>query len=131
MHSLWRDGAEVVRRQQLAGKIDVDVAIVGAGFTGLWTAYYLSRLAPQLKIAIVEARHVGFGGSGRNGGWCVGFLPMSPSEMAAEHGVEPMQFIQRKLFATVDEVGDVAARENIDCGFHKGGTIQTASNPAC
>ena len=130
MHSLWRDGAEVVRRQQLVGKIDVDVAIVGAGFTGLWTAYYLSRLAPQLKIAIVEARHVGFGGSGRNGGWCVGFLPMSPSEMVAEHGVEPMQFIQRKLFATVDEVGEVAARESIDCGFHKGGTIETASNPA-
>ena len=130
MHSLWRDGAEVVRRQRLVGKIDVDVAIVGAGFTGLWTAYYLSRLAPQLKIAIVEARHVGFGGSGRNGGWCVGFLPMSPSEMVAEHGVEPMQFIQRKLFATVDEVGEVAARESIDCGFHKGGTIETASNPA-
>ena len=130
MHSLWRDGAEVVRRQQLVGKIDVDVAIVGAGFTGLWTAYYLSRLEPQLKIAIVEARHVGFGGSGRNGGWCVGFLPMSPSEMVVEHGVEPMQFIQRKLFATVDEVGEVAARESIDCGFHKGGTIETASNPA-
>ena len=130
MNSLWRDGTEVVRRQRLAGKIDVDVAIVGAGFTGLWTAYYLSRVAPQLKIAIVEARHVGFGGSGRNGGWCVGFLPMSPSEMVAEHGVEPMQFIQRKLFATVDEVGEVAARESIDCGFHKGGTIETASNPA-
>ncbi len=130
MHSLWRDGAEIVQRQQLAAKIDCDVAIVGGGYTGLWTAYYLLELAPQLKIAIVETRHVGFGGSGRNGGWCVGFLPMSPSEMAIEHGVEPMRFIQKQLFATVDEVGEVAARENIDCGFHKGGTIETASNLA-
>lgn len=130
MLSLWRDGAEVAPRQQLAAVIDADVAIVGAGFTGLWTAYYLLQLAPQLKIAIVEARHVGFGGSGRNGGWCVGFLPMSPSEMAIDHGVEPMQFIQKQLFTTVDEVGEVTAREKIDCGFHKGGTIETASNLA-
>ena len=130
MHSLWRDGAEIAPRQQLGAKVDVDVAIVGGGYTGLWTAYYLLQLSPQLKIAIVEARHVGFGGSGRNGGWCVGFLPMSPSEMAAEHGLEPMQFIQKQLFATVDEVGAVTAREKIDCGFTKGGTIETASNRA-
>lgn len=141
MHSLWRDEAErmslasgvlasSVTRQPLAGSIDVDVAIVGGGYTGLWTAYYLLQLAPQLKIAIVEARHVGFGGSGRNGGWCSAFLPMSPSEMTAEHGQDAMRFMQDAMFATVDEVGEVAARENIDCGFHKGGTITSASNEA-
>jgi len=130
MHSLWRDEAEVVQRQSLAGRIECDVAIVGGGYTGLWTAYYLLQLAPQLKIAIVEARHVGFGGSGRNGGWCSAFLPMSPSEMAAEHGQDAMRFMQDAMFSTVDEVGEVAARENIDCGFHKGGTITSASNEA-
>jgi glycine/D-amino acid oxidase-like deaminating enzyme len=130
MHSLWRDEAEVVRRQSLAGRIDCDVAIVGGGYTGLWTAYYILQLAPQLKIAIVEANQVGFGGSGRNGGWCSAFLPMSPSEMATEHGPDAMRFMQDAMFSTVDEVGEVAARENIDCGFHKGGTITAATNEA-
>ena len=130
MHSLWRDEAEVVQRQPLAGRIESDVAIVGGGYTGLWTAYYLLLLAPQLKIAIVEARHVGFGGSGRNGGWCSAFLPMSPSEMATEHGPDAMRFMQDAMFSTVDEVGEVAARENIDCGFHKGGTLTAATNEA-
>ena len=48
----------------------VDIAIVGGGFTGFWTAYYLKRLEPSLDIAVIEAVTVGFGASGRNGGWC-------------------------------------------------------------
>ena len=58
----------------LQGELDVDVAIIGAGYTGLWTAYYLKRQAPQLRIAILEAHTAGFGASGRNGGWLMGNL---------------------------------------------------------
>ena len=59
-------------RAPLPGDIDVDVCIVGAGYTGLWTAYYLTEAQPSLTIAIVEREFAGFGASGRNGGWCSG-----------------------------------------------------------
>jgi glycine/D-amino acid oxidase-like deaminating enzyme len=87
---LWQEGDAVTLRTRLEGSHEADVAIVGGGYTGLWTAYYLKSLQPNLRITIVESRHVGFGGSGRNGGWCSAFLPMSPDEMAADHGREAM-----------------------------------------
>ena len=127
---LWQEGDVVTLRPELEGIHDADVVIVGGGYTGLWTAYYLTTLQPHLRIAVVESRHVGFGGSGRNGGWCSAFLPMSPDEMAAQHGREAMDFIQRAMFATVDEVGRVARDEGIECGFVKGGTLTSASNEA-
>lgn len=58
----------------MSGEADFDVAIVGAGFSGLWTAHYLKRLRPELRVALVEAEVAGFGASGRNGGWCIGLL---------------------------------------------------------
>lgn len=125
---VWQEGIVRMPRPRLVSDVDVDVAIVGGGYTGLWTAYYLGELDPTLTIAVVEANHVGFGGSGRNGGWCSAFLPMSPDEMVAEHGHEAMDFVQREMFATVDEVGAVSAREGIDCGFTKGGTVTNASS---
>ena len=56
-------------RPSLAARITADVAVVGGGFTGLWTAYHLTRLAPALRVVVLEAKHCGFGASGRNGGW--------------------------------------------------------------
>ena len=72
--SFWFDSLpEPVRPlDPQAFETDIDVAIVGAGFTGLWTAYYLKQAQPQLRIAMVEAEVAGFGASGRNGGWCFG-----------------------------------------------------------
>jgi len=72
--SLWMDQLDdpLEPRSALSGALDVDVAIVGAGYTGLWTAYYLKRQAPNLHIAILEAETAGFGASGRNGGWLMG-----------------------------------------------------------
>ena len=57
------------------GFIDVDVCIVGGGYTGLWTAYYLAHAAPGLKIAVLESVFCGYGASGRNGGWLSALLP--------------------------------------------------------
>ncbi len=74
--SLWMNQLDdaLEARPSLEESLEVDVAIVGAGYTGLWTAYYLKRRAPQLRVAIVEAETAGFGASGRNGGWLMGNL---------------------------------------------------------
>lgn len=127
---LWQDGFVCQPREPLNENAEVDVTIVGGGYTGLWTAYYLKKLEPRLSVIVLEANTVGFGGSGRNGGWCSAFLPMSPSEMAAQHGNQAMQFIQREMFSTLDEIERVTIEEKIDCGFHKGGTLTNASNKA-
>ena len=69
--SLWRTTIEGTppTYAPLEGDRDADVVIVGAGYTGLWTAYYLAQADPSLSIAVLESRVAGFGASGRNGGW--------------------------------------------------------------
>ncbi len=114
-------------RPPLREATEVDVAIVGAGFSGLWTAYYLSLLKPDLRVAIVESEIAGFGASGRNGGWCLGLIAgvetllKSPDRRAA--GVALM----RAVYDAIDEVGRVSQSEGIDCHFHKGGSIRVAT----
>jgi glycine/D-amino acid oxidase-like deaminating enzyme len=103
---------------------------VGAGYTGLWTAYYLAAADASLRIAVIEREVAGFGASGRNGGWCSALFPAPLRRVAAMAGREPAIALQRALQATVDEVGRVAAGEGIDCHYAKGGTITLARTPA-
>ena len=108
----------------------VDVAIVGAGYTGLWTAYYLALADPSLRIAIVEAETAGFGASGRNGGWCSGLYPVSLSTLAAEHGREQAVRQYRAMQQTVREVGRVITEDRFDADWAYGGTVIVARNQA-
>jgi len=117
-------------RPALPGDRDADVCIVGAGYTGLWTAYYLKRADPSLRITILEARFAGFGASGRNGGWLSGLVPGDRHAMAEQYGRAPVLAWQRALNEAIDEVADVADREGIDAGIVKGGTLEIARNPA-
>ena len=117
-------------RSPLPGDRDADVCIVGAGYTGLWTAYYLKRADPSLRITVLEARFAGFGASGRNGGWLSGLVPGDRNRMAKLYGRESVLAWQRALNDAVDEVIHVAAQEGIDAGIVKGGTLRVARNPA-
>ena len=117
-------------RRALPGDRDADVCIVGAGYTGLWTAYYLTRLDPGLRIVVLEARFAGFGASGRNGGWLSGLPPGHRGILAKAHGRDSVIGWQRALDDSVDEVIDVAARENIDADIVKSGNIEVARTPA-
>ena len=108
---------------------EADVAIVGAGLTGMWTAYYLNRADPGLKIVLCEREIAGFGASGRNGGWCSALFPASLTKLERMAGREPAIAMYRAMQHTVDEVGKVAAQEGIDCHWAKGGTIQFARSP--
>jgi glycine/D-amino acid oxidase-like deaminating enzyme len=128
--SLWHDTADDdwTPRAALPGDREADVAIVGAGFTGLWTAYYLSRVDPSLRIVVLEREVAGFGASGRNGGWCSALFPAPTGWLAKRYGSTAAVAQARAMQATVDEVGKVAAQEGIDCDFDKGGTVEVARN---
>ncbi len=130
--SFWMSSVdeELAPLPALDRDLDVDVAIVGAGYTGLWTAYYLSAADPSIRIAVLEARIAGFGASGRNGGWCSALLPQSPDGIARRHGIDAARALLRAMESTVDEVGRVAAAEGIECHYAKGGTLVLARNPA-
>ncbi len=128
--SLWLDQypGELTPTNSLRSDTVADVAIVGGGFTGLWTAYYLAAIKPDWRIVVLEREFCGFGASGRNGGWCVGELVAGVEAYAARssHGAAMRQ--QRLVFEAVDEVGRVASAEGVDCGYHKGGTVYLARN---
>ncbi len=130
--SLWFDqlAEPLTPRPPLAGDLDVDVAIVGAGFTGLWTAYYLQAADPSVRIAVVEKEIAGFGASGRNGGWCSALFPVSASTLAAETTPVAASAQYAAMRSAVIEVGRVATAEGIDAGFARGGTVVVARSPA-
>jgi len=126
--SYWHDTVpdQLEPGPALPGDIDVDVAIVGAGFTGLWTAYYLRKADPGMRIAVLEREIAGFGASGRNGGWCSALFPASLEKLARMAGRPAAIAMYRAMQQTVDEVGRVTAVEGIDCHWSKGGTVQLA-----
>jgi glycine/D-amino acid oxidase-like deaminating enzyme len=128
--SLWLDGlAEpLVPRPSLAGDVDCDVAVVGAGFTGLWTAYYLKTLQPDLRVTIVEREIVGYGPAGRNGGWVVSGVPGSASAYGVRKDGAEMTRAHEATELAVDEVGRVVVLESIDCGYAKEGSIIVATS---
>ncbi len=117
-------------RAALAGDTQCDVAIVGAGYTGLWTAYYLMKSDPTLRIVIVEKEFAGFGASGRNGGWLSGEMGWSRERYAEKTGRQSVIDLQMAMWSTVDEVIDVCAHEGIDADIIKGGSLQVATTAA-
>ena len=129
--SLWHAtcGDALDARAPLAGDVTVDVAIIGAGFTGLWTAYYLAKASPELRIAILEKEVAGFGASGRNGGWASALFPSSLATLAKESGREAALAQHAAMRASVDELIAVTAAEEIAADIAKGGTVVLARTP--
>jgi glycine/D-amino acid oxidase-like deaminating enzyme len=128
----WRAlGGFPQRRPSLPGPTEADVCIVGGGYTGLWTAYYLAGLRPELRIVVLEAAFAGYGASGRNGGWVTAELPGSRDRYArAPGGPAGVRALEAALRSTVDEVGRVAKEESIACDFVKGGRLSVATTPS-
>jgi len=114
----------------LTEDVQVDVAIAGAGLTGLWTAYYLSRADPEMSIALCEREIAGFGASGRNGGWCSALFPASLGKLDRMAGREQAIAMYRAMQHTINEVANVTIAENIDCHYAKGGSVAFARSPA-
>lgn len=130
-YSFWLEtsGDDLTPRPGLDGSIHADVAILGAGFSGLWTAYYLAKKDPSLRIVIVEREIAGFGASGRNGGWCVGEFPYPLRALIENYGPETAKAISQQMYHSVDEVGRVCEAEGIDAHYIKSGTWDIARSP--
>jgi glycine/D-amino acid oxidase-like deaminating enzyme len=136
----WQaQGGFPARRPSLPGPTEADVCIVGGGYTGLWTAYYLAGLRPGLRIVVLESAFAGYGASGRNGGWVTSELPGSRARFARAAdgrggstvgGVAGVRALEAQLRDTVDEVGRVCAAESINCDFVKGGRLSVATTPS-
>ena len=126
--SLWMHQLEepLQPRPALAEDLHADVAIIGAGFTGLWTAYYLKCRAPHLNIVILEAQIAGFGASGRNGGWLMGNL-LGEDRLLSGLSPEARAESFDLLHGIPDEVARVCAQEGIDCDLRKGGVLYAAA----
>ncbi|MEV4166067.1 NAD(P)/FAD-dependent oxidoreductase [Nonomuraea dietziae] len=114
----------------LGGDRRADVVIVGAGYTGLWTAYYLKQARPSLDVVVLEKEFAGFGASGRNGGWLTGDLAGSHARYAKTHGVAATRALQREMYASIDEVIAVCEKEGIDADIVKGGVLNVARGSA-
>jgi glycine/D-amino acid oxidase-like deaminating enzyme len=128
MISFWMESAADRRtaRPALTGERTADVCIVGGGYTGLWTAYELLRAEPSLDIVVLEAESIGFGASGRNGGWVLGAIAGDRKWWARRSGREGVVTQDRAVRETVGYVGQVIEHEHIDCDFVHGGTLRVA-----
>ncbi len=123
-------GLPQTRRPALPGDTVADVAIIGAGFTGLWTAYYLMKAAPHLKVVVVEKEFAGFGASGRNGGWCMGTFAWNHERYASDTSRAAVLDMVKALETTVEEIAAVCRTEGIDADILPTEEMMVATNPA-
>ncbi len=126
--SFWFDTLDenIQARTPLQAHIEVDVAIIGAGYTGLWTAYYLKKQQPKLSIAIVESQTSGFGASGRNCGWLMAGMA-GEAKYLSELPEHERQAGYKLLFGIIDEVAKVTDDEGIQCDLNRGGAVYAAA----
>ena len=123
----WADlGGLPAARPSLERDRDADVCIVGAGYTGLWTAYELRRADPSLEVVVLEREVAGFGASGRNGGWCVADFPVSPAVLTKRYGRDAARAVFLAMIDSVDDIGRVVQEEGIDAHYAHGGGLYIA-----
>lgn len=118
------------RRPALQGDTTADVAIIGAGFTGLWAAWYLKQAQPDLNVLVIEKEFAGFGASGRNGGWCMGTFAWNHDAYARDTSREAVLEMVRELEGTVPEIARICAEQGIDADILPTEEMMVATNPA-
>ena len=130
--SFWLETCQddLTPRAQLKGQVTVDVAVLGGGFSGLWTAYYLLRDNPGLQVAILEKDICGYGASGRNGGWCSSRYPLDAGTLARRYGVETGHKTLQAMYDAVEEVGRVCQQEGFDAEYRQTGILSLARGKA-
>ena len=128
--SLWHGKQKITYRKSISKNDSFDVAIIGAGFSGLWSAFHLKQFQPNLKIAIFEKEYVGFGASGRNGGWASAEYPTSSNRLIKENGLESYKNLRAAITKSIDEIGQIAKSNDWQIDYAKGGALLFARGNA-
>jgi glycine/D-amino acid oxidase-like deaminating enzyme len=128
--SLWQGKQNINYRKPISKNDSFDVVIIGAGFSGLWSAFHLKQFQPNLKIAILEKEYVGFGASGRNGGWASAEYPTSSNRLIKENGLESYKNLRTAITKSIDEIGEIAKSNNWQIDYAKGGALVFARSNA-
>jgi glycine/D-amino acid oxidase-like deaminating enzyme len=124
----WADTAETGDWPALEGDAQTDVAVIGAGFTGLNAALHLARAG--IGVTVLEAQHPFWGASGRNGGFCcLGGAKAGFADMARSFGEDAARDYCRAERAAVDHVAELIARHDLDVDRHSDGETQLAHRP--
>jgi glycine/D-amino acid oxidase-like deaminating enzyme len=127
--SFWLDQPDAPEpRPALAGRAAADLAIVGGGFTGLWTALLARERDPSLDVVVLEARTAGWAASGRNGGFCSASLTHGLANGLKRFGGE-MPLLERLGAENLREIGETVAKHDIDCDFSLTGELSVATAP--
>jgi glycine/D-amino acid oxidase-like deaminating enzyme len=128
--SLWQGKQNIDYRKPISKNDSFDVVIIGAGFSGLWSAFHLKQFQPNLKIAILEKEYVGFGASGRNGGWASAEYPTSSNRLIKENGLKSYKNLRTAITKSIDEIGEIAKSNNWQIDYAKGGALVFARGNA-
>ena len=128
--SLWQGKQNITYRKPISKNDSFDVVIIGAGFSGLWSAFHLKQFQPNLKIAVLEKEYVGFGASGRNGGWASAEYPTSSNRLIKENGLESYKNLRTAITKSIDEIGEIAKSNNWQIDYAKGGALVFARGNA-
>ena len=128
--SLWQGKQNINYRKPISKNDSFDVVIIGAGFSGLWSAFHLKQFQPNLKIAILEKEYVGFGASGRNGGWASAEYPTSSNRLIKENGLKSYKNLRTAITKSIDEIGEIAKSNNWQIDYAKGGALVFARGNA-
>ncbi len=113
----------------LAGEADAEVAIIGGGYTGMWTAYFLSQRMPGDRIVLLEQDICGGGPSGRNGGFVHGWWENVP-DLARRYGTDEALSIARAVDEVVDGIGAWCKEHEVDAWYTKAGYLRVNAFPA-
>jgi glycine/D-amino acid oxidase-like deaminating enzyme len=128
--SFWLGATPYQENPSLEEDIRADVAIVGAGFAGLSTAYYLRQADPSLRVVVLESDVAGYGASGRNGGFAMTLMGLTLSLTARRFGKEKTRQAHDFGVRAVRHIGELVEKQGVECEYEKNGLLTVATNPA-
>ena len=126
--SFWMTTRDYTPGEPLREDIEVDVAVVGGGFTGLSSAYHIKKAEPNLRVALLESEVIGFGASGRNGGFNMTLFGLTMQITALRFSKAKAKEAHHYMERAVDYLRDLVSELNIDCDYEHPGFLRVATS---